>query len=62
MKVICVDDVQLAVDYTVGQCRQLKGITEVNGFVRAMDALSWLDLVDIEADDATVKIFVEKIK
>ena len=32
MKVICVDDVQLAVDYTVGQCRQLKGITEVNGF------------------------------
>ncbi len=43
MKVICVDDVQLAVDYTVEQCKQLKGISEVNGFTRAMDALSWLE-------------------
>ncbi len=43
MKAICVDDVQLAVEYTVNQCRQLDRIDEVKGFIRASDALKWLE-------------------
>lgn len=43
MKVICVDDVQLAVEYTVNQCKQLEQIDEVKGFIRAADALKWLE-------------------
>ena len=43
MKAICVDDVRLAVEYTVNQCKQLEQIDEVRGFIRASDALKWAE-------------------
>ena len=42
MKVICVDDEPLAVEYTLGQCALLPEIDEVKGFTDARLALDWL--------------------
>ena len=42
MKVICVDDEPLAVEYTVNQCVQLPQIDEVKGFTSAGEALAYL--------------------
>ena len=42
MKVICVDDEPLAVDYTLGQCAKLPDIDEAKGFTDAWLALDWL--------------------
>ena len=42
MRVICVDDEPLAVEYTVGQCARLPEIDEVKGFTEAQSALDWL--------------------
>ena len=48
MKVICVDDEPLAVDYTVGQCEKLLDIDEVKGFTDAHLALDWLQTHPVE--------------
>ena len=42
MKVICVDDEPLAVEYTLKQCEQLSEISEAQGFTDAREALDWL--------------------
>ena len=42
MKVICVDDEPLAVEYTLGQCSLLPEIEEAKGFTEAQSALDWL--------------------
>ncbi|MBR4442224.1 MAG: response regulator [Clostridia bacterium] len=42
MRVICVDDEPLAVEYTLGQCARLPEISEAKGFTDARDALNWL--------------------
>ena len=42
MKVICVDDEPLAVEYTLGQCALLPEIDEAKGFTEAQSALDWL--------------------
>jgi len=42
MKVICVDDEPLAVEYTLGQCALLPEIDETKGFTDAQRALDWL--------------------
>lgn len=42
MKVICVDDEPLAVEYTLGQCALLPEIDEAKGFTKAQSALDWL--------------------
>lgn len=42
MKVICVDDEPLAVEYTLKQCEQLPEISEAQGFTDAREALDWL--------------------
>ena len=42
MKVICVDDEPLAVEYTLSQCALLPGIDEAKGFTEAQSALDWL--------------------
>ena len=42
MKVICVDDEPLAVEYTLGQCALLPEIDEAKGFTDALAALEWL--------------------
>ena len=42
MKVICVDDEPLAVEYTLGQCALLPEITEASGFTDAGLALDWI--------------------
>ena len=39
MRVICVDDEPLAVEYTVGQCAQLPEIIDAKGFTVAALAL-----------------------
>lgn len=48
MKVICVDDEPLAVDYTLGQCKKLPDIDEVKGFTDAWLALDWLQSHSVE--------------
>ena len=48
MKVICVDDEPLAVDYTRGQCEKLPDIDEVKGFTDAWLALDWLQSHSVE--------------
>ena len=48
MKVICVDDEPLAVDYTLGQCKKLPDIDEVKGFTDASLALDWLQTHSVE--------------
>ena len=42
MKVICVDDEPLAVEYTLSQCALIPGIDESKGFTDAKSALEWL--------------------
>ena len=42
MKVICVDDEPLAVEYTLGQCALLTQIDDAQGFTDARAALDWL--------------------
>ena len=42
MRVICVDDEPLAVEYTLGQCAQLPEVDEAKGFTDAQSALDWL--------------------
>lgn len=42
MKVICVDDEPLAVEYTLSQCARLNEINEARGFTDAKQALDWL--------------------
>ncbi len=43
MRVICVDDERLLMEDTVAMCRELSEIDDATGFVRAKDALDWLD-------------------
>ena len=54
MRLICVDDEPLAVEYTVEQCKLLEGVGEVKGFTDAFDALC--DLKDHPADIALLDI------
>ena len=42
MKMICVDDEPLAVEYTLRQCSLLPEISEAQGFTEAQTALEWL--------------------
>ena len=58
MRAICVDDEQLLMEETVEMCRSLPQISEVTGFVRAREALDWLEdhpvdlaLLDIHMPD-----------
>ena len=55
MRILCVDDEPLTLEYTVQQCAQLPGIPEVKGFTRPKEALAWfrehpadLALLDID--------------
>lgn len=48
MKVICVDDEPLAVEYTLGQCAKLPDVDEVKGFTDAWLALDWLQTHSVE--------------
>ena len=59
MKVICVDDEPLAVEYTLGQCAFLPWIDEAKGFTEAQSALDWLR--DHSADLAILDINMPKI-
>ena len=59
MRVICVDDEPLAVEYTVGQCAQLPEIDEAKGFTEAQSALDWLR--DHPADLAILDINMPEI-
>jgi two-component SAPR family response regulator len=43
MKAICVDDERLLMEDTAAMCLELPEITAVKGFVRAADALEWLE-------------------
>ena len=54
MRIICIDDEPLAVEYTVEQCKLLQGASEVKGFTSAVDALN--DLKAHPADIAIVDI------
>ena len=54
MRIICVDDEPLAVEYTVEQCKLLEGVREVKGFTDAFNALN--DLKDHPADIALLDI------
>ena len=58
LKVLCVDDEKLTLQYLLSLCRNIPEIEEVHGVERAKDALAWLhenscDLVflDIELPD-----------
>ena len=42
MKVICIDDEPLAVEYTLGQCAFLPEIDEAKGFTDARSGMDWL--------------------
>lgn len=59
MKVICVDDEALAVEYTLGQCEHLPEIDEAKGFTEAQSALDWLR--DHSADLAILDINMPEI-
>jgi len=59
MKAICVDDELYAMEYTVGQCRQLPQIEEVQGFTRSREALDYLR--DHPADLAILDINMPEI-
>ncbi len=59
MKVICVDDEPLAVEYTLGQCALLPEIDEAKGFTEAQSALDWLR--DHSADLAILDINMPEI-
>ena len=59
MRVICVDDEPLAVEYTLGQCALLPEINEAKGFTEAESALDWLR--DHPADIAILDINMPQI-
>ena len=59
MRIICVDDEPLAVEYTVGQCRLLSQVSEVKGFTSAQEALD--DLMIHPADVAILDINMPQI-
>ena len=59
MKVICIDDEPLAVEYTLSQCAQIPEIHETQGFIDAEEALVWLR--DHKADFALLDINMPKI-
>ena len=59
MRVICVDDEPLAVEYTLGQCVLLPEIDEAKGFTEAQSALDWLR--DHTADLAILDINMPEI-
>lgn len=59
MRIICVDDEPLAVEYTVGQCRQLLQAGEVKGFTSAQEALD--DFMIHPADVAILDINMPEI-
>lgn len=42
MRIICVDDEPLAVEYTIKQCQQLFSDAKVKGFTSALEALDYL--------------------
>lgn len=59
MRIICVDDEPLAVEYTVKQCRQLPQTDEVTGFTDAQTALDFLG--DYPVDIAVLDINMPEI-
>lgn len=58
MKIICVDDEPLAVEYTLNQCALLPEIDTAEGFTDAQSALDWLG--DHSADVALLDINMPK--
>ena len=69
MKVICVDDEPLAVEYTLKQCRQLPEIELAEGFQEAQSALDYLSshsvdlaLLDINMQDMDGITLAARIK
>ena len=69
MKVICVDDEPLAVEYTLKQCGQLPEISEARGFTDAREALDWqgqhpadLAILDINMPEIDGITLAAKIK
>jgi two-component SAPR family response regulator len=59
MRIICVDDEPLAMEYTVGQCRLLPRADEVKGFTSAQEALD--DCRSHPADVAILDINMPEI-
>ena len=59
MKIICVDDEPLAVEYTLNQCEHISEIDEAKGFTDARQALDYLR--DHPADIALLDINMPKI-
>ena len=59
MRIICVDDEPLAMEYTVGQCRLLPRADEVKGFTSAQEALD--DCRSHPADVAILDINIPEI-
>lgn len=69
MKIICVDDEPLTLEYTEEQCKRLPGITEVKGFTRSRDALAWFEkhpaelvLLDIDMPEMEGITLAKKLK
>ena len=69
MKAICVDDEQLAVEYTISQCAHLPEIDGIKGFTDARLALDWvrghpvdLALLDINMPQMDGIALAERIK
>ena len=69
LKVLCVDDEKLTLQFLVSLCRDIPEIDEVHGLERAKDALSWLrdnpcDLVflDIEMPEMDGLRLAERIR
>ena len=54
MRAVCVDDERILMEDTAAMCLALPEIDEVKGFVRARDALDWLD--ENQADLAILDI------
>ena len=42
MKIVCVDDERILMEYTVSICLELPEITEAKGFTKAKEALEWI--------------------
>lgn len=49
MRVICIDDEERAMHYTVTLCRELPEIDEAEGFTSAKDAMEWLENHSVDA-------------